>query len=633
MNIEVESAGKNRTRALDLPYAAFVITTKDIQVSGAQSIPDALRLAPGLLVGQISAGEWGVSIRGLGGRFSRFVLVMVDGRIAYNSAFSGVNWDELNITLSEIDRIEVIRGPNAAAWGANAVNGIINIITRAADAGEGSRVKVWAGSAGHAGQSVGANFAGSGGWSWRVSEHVNQWDGLSTPDGSFQEDPHRDWRVATVLKHQGEDDNLVLQFAGFGSEQSPEWAWIDEATLSRKSRETEESKLGWVAQFKYERRLAENTVWNTRFSFDTTERENRLFNWDSLNYQFDTEISANWGRHELAAGLNTRYTESDIRSADFFSMKLAPTQRSFSQYGIYLSDIWRATDELSLTLAARLDRSQLSDTNAQPSARILWAPTERDRFWVAWSEASSTPSRALLDLDEVPYAIIPANAPEQPFPVLLVLEGHTGEERDVTLEATELGYRRTFESFSLDATVFDFAYSGEASVVTSGEPEIVFADIFTPWYIRQRGFFVNERELDSQGAELSVRAQPVRSWSSQLAYTWLEIDKPGDNSTTAVSFLNSVVLSEALSLNINVRYVHGIDYTSSRYTAEFEGTDLKESYTAVDLNLNWNVNESTTIALLLNNLGEEHGEIVREEFTTRALQTEPYALLKLTYTR
>jgi iron complex outermembrane receptor protein len=137
LNVEVTSVSKKEQKLSRTAAAVFVISHEDIRRSGAESLPDALRLAPGLEVAQIDANAWAIAIRGFNSRFSNKVLVLVDGRSVYTPSFSGVYWDQLDMPLEDIDRIEVIRGPGATVWGANAVNGVINIITKSSKATTG----------------------------------------------------------------------------------------------------------------------------------------------------------------------------------------------------------------------------------------------------------------------------------------------------------------------------------------------------------------------------------------------------------------------------------------------------------------------------------------------------------------
>ena len=149
MNIEITSASRKEQRATDVAAAVFVITQDDIRRSGMTSIPDVLRLAPGIQVAQINGNKWAVTVRGFNDVFANKLLVLVDGRSVYNRLFSGVIWDAEDLMLDDVDRIEVIRGPGAAMWGANAVNGVINIVTKATAETERGIVRVDAGTSVH----------------------------------------------------------------------------------------------------------------------------------------------------------------------------------------------------------------------------------------------------------------------------------------------------------------------------------------------------------------------------------------------------------------------------------------------------------------------------------------------------
>src|SRR6266516_16333 len=132
MNVEVTSVAKRPQRVADAAAAVFVLTQEDIRRSGAASIPEALRMVPGLQVARIDENKWAIGSRGFNGRFDNKLLVLIDGRSVYTPLFSGVYWNVQDVMLEDVDRIEVIRGPGATLWGANAVNGVINIITKPA---------------------------------------------------------------------------------------------------------------------------------------------------------------------------------------------------------------------------------------------------------------------------------------------------------------------------------------------------------------------------------------------------------------------------------------------------------------------------------------------------------------------
>jgi iron complex outermembrane receptor protein len=150
MNIQVTSVSKKEQKMSQAAAAIFVITQEDIHRSGATNIPDLLRMVPGLDVSQINANDWAVSARGFNQQFSNKLLVLIDGRAVYTPLLGGVNWDTQDVPLEDIDRIEVIRGPGATIWGANAVNGVINVVTKSAADKQGALVTAGGGTEGQA---------------------------------------------------------------------------------------------------------------------------------------------------------------------------------------------------------------------------------------------------------------------------------------------------------------------------------------------------------------------------------------------------------------------------------------------------------------------------------------------------
>jgi iron complex outermembrane receptor protein len=192
MQVKVVSASKTEQALQDTAAAVFVITADDIRRSGVTHVMDALRLAPGVEVARIDSSRWAISIRGFNGRFANKLLVLIDGRTIYNAQFSGVYWELQDLFLPDIERIEVIRGPGGSLWGANAVNGVINIITKNAKDTPGGLVTLTAGDEERA--IAGVRYGGKLGDSaqYRVFGQFSERDGLVTPDGR---DAGDDWRI------------------------------------------------------------------------------------------------------------------------------------------------------------------------------------------------------------------------------------------------------------------------------------------------------------------------------------------------------------------------------------------------------------------------------------------------------
>jgi len=631
MDVEIESAGKNTARAMDLPYAASVITAADIRHSGAQNIPEALRLAPGLSVKQISAGEWAVGIRGGGGRFSRYVLIVVDGRIAYNSVYSGVNWDELNLTLSQIARIEVIRGPNAASWGANAVNGIINIISDRPSAEQTKRVDVWGGSGDRAG--VAANVAQplSNGWVLGLSGNASQRQGLITQMTEVREPNHDGWRISSVLSRMSGREESIFMADMFGTKQAPSWGWLSQ-DLSEQEAINVEEKSGWSVQASHKGGLGDNGHWKVRASAERTERDTTLFEWNATNYQLDIEVANTWRSHNVAVGFNSRQNDTRLLLDPSMEFVFRPADREINNYGLYVSDVIDLTTNLQLTMSARLDENELSQSEVQPSLRLIWSPTEDDRIWVAGSKATTTPARALVDIEDVMYTVVPPELSGAPLPTGILLNGYQSIEDDPSLQALELGYRHTFDRFHIDVALFDFDYRNDVAVELIGDPVLIFSQDYEPTHLVQRGVFTNSRMLASRGGELSMRGKFVDWWSAQFTYSRVErVDqKVGWSSNT--SFMNSVDLANNWQWNLWIRHSHGNAGAAAQFSEVSTAADGIDDYLTLDTNVQWQANDRWRIELIANNLGEEHVETQREQFATERMLVEAYAMLKVGFT-
>ncbi|SMF47973.1 iron complex outermembrane recepter protein [Alteromonadaceae bacterium Bs31] len=631
MDVEVQSAGKSSTRVMELPYAAYVISAHDIASSGAQTVPDALRLAPGVTVSQISTAEWSVAIRGQGGRFSRHVLVMVDGRSVYNLVFSGVNWDELNLSMGEIEKIEVIRGPNAAAWGANAVNGIINIITRRAHKGRPSNIDIWAGGNESAGFSAGTVFELPGDWTMGLSGHSQKWGGLESENGQLQEDEHSDWRLSTDFSFLGEHSDFRFSATAFESKQSPYWSWLDPEQGRDIITDTNENKAGWALQGVLKYKINSDVYLNVRTSTEETLRDSNLYQWNSSNYQVDAEIAARAGKHQLSGGVNTRFNKTELFNAPYFLLVINTPRSETNSYGLFLSDVIEINKDFQLSIAARYDNSELIDAEIQPSVRLLWRVAENSRLWFASSEASSTPSLALMELKDVPYALLPANPPELPLPLAITLSGNSGEHKSTHVQAFEIGYRQTFERLNIDFSVFNFDYRDELNITQDGEPTLIFTENPESSYLQQKTEFVNNKELSTIGGELSFHMQLQKYWNAQLNLSIIETDDTSKNKSSNVSFHNQLNIREKYHWNIWFKYSHNNRFASAQFADIDNPYGEPDNYAVLDTSLQWTASEHLRFELLGKNIGKSHTEAIREEFSSPIMLIEPSAMLKISF--
>jgi iron complex outermembrane receptor protein len=235
-NVQVSSVSRHDEPLFDTPAAVFVITHDDIRRSGATSIPEVLRMVPGVEVAQIDANKWAVSARGFNNRFANKMLVMIDNRTVYNQLYSGVFWDQTDVLLEDVERIEIVRGPGATLWGANAVNGVINIVTRTASQSQGTDLVA---EAGRIDQQTAARYGGhlSDSAAFRIYGKYLHRNALETADGQSAGDTAHieragfrlDWTLPArnALSFQGdlydnaEQQRVNFDFASTGSTPNP----------------------------------------------------------------------------------------------------------------------------------------------------------------------------------------------------------------------------------------------------------------------------------------------------------------------------------------------------------------------------------------------------------------------------
>lgn len=626
LDVQIESAGKSAKRALDLAYAGYVITASEIRSSGVQTIPDALRLAPGVDIGQISAAEWSIGIRGAAGRYSRYVLVMVDGRIAYNNAFSGVNWDELNINLEQIARIEVIRGPNGSSWGANAVNGIIHIITERPTTEQKQVVSAVAGGQGH--RSVAGIWSSDLGEQWRIglAANASQWDGLKDPDGLLQDGDHSNARLSLSALRDVERDKTYITADIGTAQQAPLIGYTDTETLQPGVGSSEEDKTMLSIQAMHTHQWNENHFWKIRTSAEDTQRDTWAFQWDSTNVQLETEYGGQWGGYSLLAGVYGRYNHSYVDLIEESGGSFEPANRSTFDHGVYLNNSLAIARLFDLSAGLRIDESELGGTNLQPSLRGLWKINETNRLWLAVSEAAVTPARSLTDVRNVPFQVVPAQGGNPP--VLLVLNGYEdGVGVSSRLIAKELGYRVTFGIYSIDLAAFEYKYLDEIAAAPSGAPS------FNPQTgVATQNFALNQNgAFASQGGELVLRGQPRSNWSTQLMLSYVENTKGNDLSSTTAVYSSTLDISDNLQWNFALRYNHGSTQTAFAENQNALIYGEVDDYLVADTTLRWSFSDHWQVDLIARNLGDEHAEALREQFTSPFLVVEPNALLKLNY--
>jgi iron complex outermembrane receptor protein len=614
--LEVVTASRKAQAINDTPAAAFVITAEDIRRSGATTLPDVLRMVPGVQVAQIAAGRWAVTSRGFNGRFTNALLVQLDGRTLYSPLFSGVMWEAQDVPLELIDRIEVIRGPGAAMWGANAVNGVISIITKNSRRTQGGLVDVAAGSwdRGIGGVRYGGALDES--TSWRAYGYARNRGGASDSNGDSSSDSWRTRRAGFRLDSAaGSGDRIALSGDALEADARDEWdipslvpPYIAPAFVTQKHQGS--NLLGrWERALDSGDEIAlQAFIDRTRFEADSFIVETRT-TYD-LDFQHRLRVGSS---HDLIWGFGYRNSQDDISTMDIASgglFSIAPAQRGFTLASLFLhDDITLLPERLRLMIGARVERNNFSGVDRQPSARLLWTPAAGHTVWGALSHAVRTPSRSELDATINLETLAPGSA-ENPGPLpVLVQAAPSGNARNERLYATELGYRVLLEpSAALDLAVFRNRYDHRSSAVL-GTATPVFGP--TP-YVLQPALSDWTGTAATRGVEASLDWHPLAVWRLQTSYTRLLIDIPEASTLTGqgdrrlaigtsprhqVSLRSRFDASSRWQIDVWLRHVGELDYGSI------------PAYTALDLRLGWRPRKDFELTFVGQNLLERrHAE-------------------------
>jgi iron complex outermembrane receptor protein len=609
LNIKVISAAKKEQTVSESAAAVYVITQDDIRRSGATSIPDALRMAPGLQVARQDASTWAISARGFNSRFANKLLVMIDGRTVYTPLFSGVYWDVQDLLLEDIERIEVIRGPGATLWGANAVNGVINIITKRAADTTGALVTGGVGTEeqGFGGVRFGDRLGDAG--AYRVYFKYFNRDSLESVRGGDAAD---DWDQTRggfrIDLGDGSPGALTLQgdiYQGTAGSTFTVPALSPPFTATADA-DTDVAGGNLLGRWTHE--LSSGSDIQLQFYYDRTERDSPFIREWRDTYDLDFQHHLGLGeRHDVVWGLGYRYTTDDIKE-NSSSFQIDTHRQGYSLVNGFLQDeIMLIEERLRVTLGSKLEYNDYTGLEVQPAARFLWTPEKRQTVWGAVSRAVRTPSRAedgfAIDSAALPPGALAAGAP----PALVRLVGNSDYDSEDLL-AYELGYRvMPTDRLSVDLAAFYNVYDN-LRTLESGLP---FPEPGLPPHLVLPLRADNLMDGETYGAELAVDYRLCDWWRLELAYTHLQMDLHLDSGSTDAtseqaegqSPQNQVSLRSMIELPRNVEFDAWLRYVDNLPTLDVD------SYLTLDLRLGWRPTRNTEVALVGQNLlGSQHQE-------------------------
>lgn len=482
----------------DSPTAVTVITQEDIHRSGATTIPELLRRVPGMDVAQINGNIWAVSVRGFNDRFANKLQVQIDGRTLYTPLFAGVYWDAVDYPLEDIERIEVVRGPGASVWGANAVNGVINIITKSANETQGGLLTVGGGNEelGFGTLRYGAKVAPD--VAYRV--YVKGFD--QAEQFSPVLDPNDNWASAsfgTRVDWNPNDLNSLMFEGGFlrsiaGQSNlrpmpTPPFAFLN---LEDENANAANVLGRWIHQLEDQ----EDNSWTVQLYWDRVARDsdNQFANyrWDTFDADFSQEFKLG-ERQKFVYGFGYRYMDvfgGESAHDAGFTQDFIPAHSHLQLASAFGQDQFALVeDKFYLIGGTKFEHNDFTGVEFQPTGRLLWTPTTNQSAWFAVSRAVRTPSLAERDLRLTGAPIAPGVLPQvQPN------NNFISEE----LLAFELGYRaQVTRSVSMDACVFHNEYNN-LSVGLPLPPTPRAPPIIVPLFI------VNNASGTTDGAELAA---------------------------------------------------------------------------------------------------------------------------------
>ncbi|MGZ4969342.1 MAG: TonB-dependent receptor plug domain-containing protein [Methylobacter sp.] len=625
MDVKIYSAAKKEQAMSDTAAAAFVISQEDIRRSGATSIPDALRMAPGVQVAQINAHDWAISIRGFNDRFSNKLLVLVDGRTVYSPLFSGTYWSAQDVVLEDIDRIEVIRGPGGTVWGANAVNGVINIRTKHSKNTQGGLVSAQGGNYQNGGSVRYGGELGEAG-TYRVyakgkqnSDYLNRQnqnahDQWNAGQGGFRAD------YALTEKDQ-------LLFSGDIQEMEG-----DETIGLRIPVESSMSQRNANATAKLTHKTQDGE-WYLQSFYLTDERHGYSLN--QLIDTFDIEFQHNFQagqRNAVTWGMDYRLIADEL--TDFNGVSFAPSSRATQLFSALLQDQFSITDNLRLTVGSKIEHNDYSGFEYQPNARLLWKLNENHSTWTSASRAVRTPTRGFQDI-RIDLFSIPARPPFLPNTTVGAIVGDPNfKSEEVT--ALEWGYRgQMSQNLSFDVATFYNIYDN----LLSTYPKVVQS----PGLTQNLSVMVNGLKGESYGVELYANWKVTNYWRLQPGYTWLDIDIRTKNNTISNALglknegsspQNQYSIRSQLSLPHNIEFDASVYYVDNlRNTTTIQSPMLKvPNYTRLDLRLGWRPIKALELSVAGQNLLDgRHPEFMADDLIASEIPRSVYGKAVVTW--
>jgi iron complex outermembrane receptor protein len=580
MNYKITSVSRNEQPYFTAAAAVHVITQEDIRRSGATTIAEALRMAPGLDVARIDSSRWAISSRGFNDFFANKLLVLMDGRSVYTPLFSGVFWDVQDTALQDIERIEVIRGPGATLWGANAVNGVINIITKNSKDTQGGYIEAGGGSEDRAFSTIRYGGKISEDAYYRVyAKYVNRdetpfWGGAKGNDDwdMWRAGFRSDW-AATEFNDFTFQGDVYTGTLGQALYVFPPPTYFE--TLAGDG-----TVEGGNFLTSWSHRFSSESDFKLQLYYDRTDREDRVHHETRDTYDLDFQQRfAFLPRQEILVGGGYRYTRDNLADGldNSGGIVFNPDRRGDQLFSAFVQDqISVVQDKLDLTLGSKFENNDYTGFEAQPNARLALMPNEKNTIWAAVSRAVRTPSRFehTINLWFNPPSLLTGNP----------------DYRSEELIAYELGYRvKPLKTVSFDLALFYNDYDRLRAVSPYGTlgPLPLF-------------HIVNEMQGETYGGELGANWNVTPEWRLSASYTLLQMQLhsqiPFSDAIEGESPENQFQVRSYLDLT------HHVQFDTALYYVDNLSARSIPSYFKLDARIGWQPINNLDLSIVFQNI-------------------------------
>jgi len=602
MNTKVVTASKSKERAFDVPSAITVITNEDIRRSGQTNVMEVLRMVPGMQVSRINSAGWAISARGFADEYANKMLVLVDGRSIYTPTFSGTYWDLVNMPMEDIDRIEVIRGPGASVWGANAVNGVINIVTKEAKYTQGAYISGGVGD--HEKVFGEGRVGGELGDYGHYRFYSRYLDRDSLEDTSGVEQNNGWWRVLTGLRadwdNGGNDAFTVQGEIQHGSN--------DQELLQLGANNYSDITMTYL-RGRWVRALESGSTLNVNGYIDQHSRDEPVLSQRVTTFDMDFNLTSRWlDRNELVWGGGYRLMDDSYQSSPILAF--VPSEEQKQLFNAFVQNKFEATERLDLILGTKLEHNGFTGFEVQPTAKASFRPDERSTLWASVARAVRSPSRT-EDSIRYTFQTLPGTPPT------VVMGVGSADVESEELLAYEAGYRIS----PREGLVFDFAaYFNDydnLTTLTQGTPFFDGSAVIVPLNAHNLG------EGEIYGIEASASWQVTSKWLLAGHYSYSKLEaSPGTGDQLFLDYetlwpehnfsIRSLYnISEKLEFDTALYYVSDLDNAR-----EVDGSITPiDAYLKWDMRLGWRPLEGLELSLVgLNLLESGNQEFINSRF-------------------